>query len=65
MWITACVVLHNILLDQDNKWEKGEGQWTAAKANQHDEELLQLDRREREERGDKREEVKKIVLGIL
>ena len=28
IWITACVVLHNILLGLDDAWTKDEGCWT-------------------------------------
>ena len=27
-WITACVVLHNILLKCDDRWDEDEGWWT-------------------------------------
>ena len=65
MWITASVVLHNILLDLNDDWIGTEDWWTAKEKREHDQELLRLDKREKEEGVDKREEVKRVVLGLL
>ena len=61
MWITACIVLHNILLEVRDEWGKDEGWWTAEQQEEHDEGLIQL--ASDDSTGvNKREEVKKMVL---
>ena len=37
-WITACVVLHNILLRSDDGWDEDEGWWTPEEAEEGEEE---------------------------
>lgn len=64
MWITACVVLYNIFLDLNDNWINTKGWWTAEEKKQHDKELLQLDKHEREEGADKKEKVKRIMLEL-
>ena len=36
MWITACVVLHNILIDLHDEWNEEEGWWNAEEQEEHD-----------------------------
>ena len=38
-WITTCIVLHNILLRLDNKWDKNEGWQTEKEEEKHDAEI--------------------------
>ena len=64
MWITACLVLHNILLDVRDEWAEDEGWWTREEQEDHDDELQQLANQNQENStgNQKREEVKKTVL---
>lgn len=62
MWITACCVLHNLLLDMKDDWERHKRWWTVEEEEEHDEELLLLSQ-EQERRGLlKREQTKEFVL---
>lgn len=36
-WITACCVLHNLLLDVEDDWKRHEGWWTPEEEDDHDE----------------------------
>lgn len=65
MWITAFVVLHNILIDLHDEWSEEEGWWNAEEQEEHDDQLLNLSRREQMEGTDKRREVKHLVLNWL
>ena len=65
MWITACVVLHNILINLQDEWSKEEGWWNAEKKEEHDDQLLNLNRREEMEGTNKRGEFKHLVLNWL
>ena len=40
MWITACIVLHNILLDLNDTWNQEEGWWSEEEQEEHGEDLL-------------------------
>ena len=62
MWITACVVLHNILLEVRDEWREDEGWWTREEQEEHDEGLQQLLNPEHHTGQQKREEVKRTVL---
>lgn len=63
MWITACCILHNLLLDLKDDWKKHEEWWTSEDKEEHDEELLLLSQ-EQERRGLlKRKQIKEFVLG--
>lgn len=63
MCITAYCVLHNILLDLRDDWERHEGWWTIVEEEGRDQELLLLSQ-EQERRGLlKREQTKEFVLG--
>lgn len=42
-WITACYVLHNILVNIRDNWERHEGWWSSEEIERHDEELLVLE----------------------
>ena len=42
IWIIACCVLHNLLLDLKDDWERHKGWWTIEEEEEHDEELLLL-----------------------
>lgn len=63
MWITACVVLHNIFIDRDDIWTEEEGWWAEEDDEEYDNELLSLTPRQRREGHDKREAVRAMVLG--
>ena len=63
-WITACVVLHNVLLDMHDEWEEEEGWWTSEE-EAHDEELKHLATRQMMEGILKREQVKDLVLNDI
>lgn len=63
MWITACMVLHNILLDLNNTWDQEKGWWSEQEQEKHDRDLLQLSQQEQGKGADIREIVKQIVLG--
>ena len=62
MWLTACVVLHNILLDLDDAWGEDEGWWTEEEQEEHDTELLSLTPSQRHDGHNKQEAVKAMVL---
>ena len=38
-WIYVCVLLHNILIREDDKWEETDGWWTEDIQDEHDEAL--------------------------
>lgn len=61
-WITACIVLHNILLQLDDEWEENEGWWTEEKEKQHDADIDLLDKEMMQDGISKKEAVKKMVL---
>lgn len=42
MWITACLVLHNILLDLDDNWKEDEGWWTNEYEEEYDKDMIIL-----------------------
>lgn len=65
MWITACVVLHNILIDLNDNWSKEVGWWTEEEKEDHDNELLALDQQDRAFATHKRELVKQMVLNWI
>ncbi len=62
MWITACVVLYNILLTLNDLWSEEECWWTAEDEEQYDTELLSLTPPERQAGSNKREAVMRMVL---
>ncbi len=62
MWITACMVLHNILLDLNDTWDEKEGWWTEEELEEYDEDLFQRSQQEEGEGVDMRETVKQLVL---
>ena len=62
MWITACLVLHNILLDLDDNWRKDEGWWTNKDEEEYDEDMIRLSQSDRNDGRNKREAVKWMVL---
>ena len=62
MWITACIVLHDILLDLNDTWDQEEGWWSEEEQVEHDEDLLQLSQLEQGEGANMREDVKQMVL---
>lgn len=62
MWITACMVLHNILLDLNDTWDQEERWWSEQEQEEHDEDLLQLSQQEQGEGADIREIEKQMVL---
>lgn len=61
-WITAYIVLHNILLQLNDEWEKDEGWWTEEEEERHDADINLLDRAMLQEGIGKREAVKRMVL---
>ena len=61
-WITACVVLHNILQDIRDEWNEEEGWWTEEE-EAHDEELKQLISIQMTEGLFTRDQVKRLVIG--
>ena len=63
-WIVACCVLHNILLDMTDDWEEEEGWWVEEDEEAHDEEVGGLLTVQRHMGLDKREHMKRIVLGL-
>ena len=65
MWITVCVVLHNILIDIHDEWSEEKGWWSTEDEEEHDVQLLNLSQREQMEGTDKRKEVKHLVLNYL
>lgn len=42
MWVAACLVFHNILLDLNHNWQKDEGWWTNEDEEEDDEDMLLL-----------------------
>lgn len=46
MWITVCVVLHNILIDIHDEWSEKKGWWSTEDEEEHDVQLLNLSQRE-------------------
>lgn len=65
MWITACVVLHYILIDLFDNWSKKEGWWTEEENEDRDNELLALNQQDRAFAIHKRELVKQMVLNWI
>ena len=63
MWITACVVLHNVLHGLDDTWSEEEGWEDIEEEEEHDNELLSLTPQQRTRGHNKREAVKIMVLG--
>lgn len=47
IWITACVVLHNVLLELNDEWAEEEGWWTPDEEEEHDEDIILLSEAER------------------
>lgn len=62
MWIIACMVLHNILLDLNDTWDQKEGLWSEQEQEEHDEYSIQLSQQEQIEGADMCETVKQMVL---
>lgn len=46
MWIIACVVLYNILLDLKDIWNENESWWSKEDIEEYDKDLLQLSKQE-------------------
>lgn len=61
-WITACIVLHNILLDLNDTWDQEEGWWSEEEQEEHDEDLFQLNQQDEREGANMHETVKHMVL---
>lgn len=53
MWIIACVVLNNMLLDLKDTQEENEGWWSEKKIEEHDKDLFQLSKQDQIEDADK------------
>ena len=62
MWITACMVLHNILLNPNDTWDQKKRWWSEHEQEEHDKDLHQLSEQEQGEGADMRETVKQMVL---
>ena len=60
-WITACVILHNILLNMKDDWNEDD-EWWSAEEEAHDEELKQLNFKQLNEGTIKRNHVKELIL---
>lgn len=63
-WITACVVLHNILLTLSDIWDIEDGWWTEEEEEEHEEDLLIIQAEQTRTGMDRREVLKGIVLGV-
>lgn len=63
-WITACLVLHNILLSFRDEWDECEGWWSKDKMDEHVDDLDIMTRHQRQSGIDKKKAVKAMVLGI-
>lgn len=61
-WITACCILHNILVDLKDDWGREEGWWTEEEISGHNQELLAMSRSEESAGMIKREIIKEMVL---
>lgn len=61
-WITACWVLHNILVDLKDDWDRKEDWWTAEEISGHNQELLAMSQSEESAGMIKREIIKEMVL---
>lgn len=61
--ITACCILHNLLLDVKDDWKKHEGWWTPEEKDDHDEKLLFLSQKQETKGLEKREQAKEFILG--
>ena len=61
-WITMCCILHNILVDLKDDWDREEGWWTEEEIYGHNQELLAMSRSEESAGMIKREIIKEMVL---
>lgn len=63
--IPACVVLHNILINIHDEWSEEKRWWNTEEQEEHDDQLLDFNRRKQIEGTDKRKDVKHLVLNWL
>jgi hypothetical protein len=55
-------MLHNILLNIQNDWEKEEEWWTSDEENAHEKEMQHLNDQQLIERLNKRDHIKRMIL---
>lgn len=60
--ITACCILHNILIDLKDDWGREEGWWTEEEISGYNQELLAMSRSEESAGMIRREIIKGMVL---
>jgi hypothetical protein len=61
-WITACLILHNIVLNIQNNWNEEEEWWTSENEKTHEKELKLLNDQQLIEKLNKRDHVKRLIL---